>query len=366
VGALTTKGHTPTRLALVATVREPAQKLVQFVNYHLNVGFDHLYLFLDDPLDQAGECVPDSRVTIVRCTNRYWQDQLERLNSGDLRSMNNRNPAFYRALTADLAQSPVPIEARQTMNAAVALREARRLGVDWILHIDGDELVHAPAMSLKRELEAVHSSISALLLGTMEAVPDGNCCENPFLETALFRDVARPRMSLPVRVYVQCARAVARAHALLGRLAGCGGAFFDGEYFRGHIFGKSLVRTSLEALELGLHLPVAREHLMMRVSRAGCLLHYDCMTFESWLEKWRRRFDGSGRATKMRKSRSRQGDLFWDLYRAGSIPALESLYQRLYFLPAHEQERLLSLGLLRRIQLPESLFSGALRPSPEG
>ena len=39
-----------------------------FVNYHLNIGVDHIYLFFDDPTDAAADALARrARVTAVRC-----------------------------------------------------------------------------------------------------------------------------------------------------------------------------------------------------------------------------------------------------------------------------------------------------------
>jgi hypothetical protein len=344
------------RVGLVATVREPLEKLIHFVNYHLNVGIDHLYLFFDDPDDPAANRMTDPRVTGTRCSSAYWKEQLQRLSHGDLQSIRERSPELYKHFMIDLVQPKVTIETRQHINVAVALRYAKSHNVDWIFHVDGDELVYVPETSLKQELAKVHPSTDFLVFGTLEAVPEREVYRNEFLETTLFRDVVRLRLPLPMSMHTRCANSLAKAHAFVRKLAGCRNAFFNGEYFRGHIIGKSIVRTSSDSLELGMHLPYSSKPLTLRISNTGRILHYDCVTFEAWLEKWKRRFDGTGKASVMRKNRIQQGDDFLKLHRAGNMEELKKLYRELYFVPAREQWRLFSLGLLRRIQLSQSTF----------
>jgi Glycosyl transferase family 2 len=344
------------RVGLVATLREPLEKLIHFVNYHLNVGIDHLYLFFDDPDDPAANKMTDPRVTSTRCSSGYWKEQLQRLSHGDLQSIRERCPELYKHFMIDLVQPRVTIETRQQINVAVALRYAKRHDLDWIFHVDGDELVYVPERSLKQELAKVPPSTDFLVFGTLEAVPEREVYRNEFLEATLFRDVVRLQLPLPMSMHTRCANSLAKVHAFVGKLAGCRNAFFNGEYFRGHIIGKSIVRTSSDSLELGMHLPYSNKPLTLRISNTGRILHYDCVTFEAWLEKWKRRFDGTAKASVMRKNRIQQGNDFLKLHRAGNVEELKKLYRELYFVPAREQWRLFSLGLLRRIQLPQSTF----------
>jgi hypothetical protein len=40
---------------IVTTLQAPLHETLMFVNYHLNIGADHIYLFFDDPGDAAAE-----------------------------------------------------------------------------------------------------------------------------------------------------------------------------------------------------------------------------------------------------------------------------------------------------------------------
>ena len=41
------------RVCIVATVREPVAIIESFIRYHLAIGIEHIFLFFDDPLDEA-------------------------------------------------------------------------------------------------------------------------------------------------------------------------------------------------------------------------------------------------------------------------------------------------------------------------
>lgn len=63
-----------TAWGLCTTVKAPAEQVLAFTAYHLNLGAAHLWLFFDDPDDPAYDAVaghPD--VTATRCDMGYWQ-----------------------------------------------------------------------------------------------------------------------------------------------------------------------------------------------------------------------------------------------------------------------------------------------------
>ena len=41
------------RVCIVATVREPAAIIESFIRYHLAIGVEQIFLFFDDPQDEA-------------------------------------------------------------------------------------------------------------------------------------------------------------------------------------------------------------------------------------------------------------------------------------------------------------------------
>jgi len=116
--------------AIVTTLRAAGAYLVNFARYHLHTGFDHLYLFLDDP----AEPVPDwlrrhARVTLISrdaSLEARWRDI-----AGE-----------HELLGFVHAWRDREVMARQLLNVKVAIALASAARHSWLLSIDVDELFH--------------------------------------------------------------------------------------------------------------------------------------------------------------------------------------------------------------------------------
>lgn len=81
----------------------------------------------------------------------------------------------------------------------------------------------------------------------------------------------------------------------------------------------------------------------------GYVLHFDCCGLDSFRTKWCRRFEGTATASRMRESRSRQGE---ELKRhMGDEGKVKELYERLYFLSRYERLVLRTLGLIKKVEI---------------
>jgi hypothetical protein len=97
-----------------------------FIAYHLAIGFDHIFLFMDDPEDGSIEVAScfGSSVTI---TTR-----------SDITESNIYSKCVLYPKYAPYINDEVP--ARQTLNAEYASILATDRGFKWLLHLDIDEV----------------------------------------------------------------------------------------------------------------------------------------------------------------------------------------------------------------------------------
>lgn len=59
--------------SLVATVKAPEEKVLAFAAYHLSLGADHLWLYLDDPEQPVPALLASHpRVTVTLCDEAHW------------------------------------------------------------------------------------------------------------------------------------------------------------------------------------------------------------------------------------------------------------------------------------------------------
>ena len=302
----------PEKVCIVSTVRAPLKQTFSFINYHLNIGIDELLLYFDDPADDAIPILARSeRVCAQICDEAYWK--------------------------ARGVSRPASIEERQEINVNHGLGAARARGIDWLIHTDSDELL----MSNGATVNAVLASLSAdvVRFAMKEAASQALFYEDIF-STTTFKEPINDRQGW-------------RPH--LARLLGCGGAFFEGEYFRGHSASKVAIRTSSRVQYMGIHGP-ASPSLEECATSGIVLLHYDCVGFDDWLRKWNARADATGAAARMRPNRVRQFTLF---KRArGNVQLQRNLFSRIHRLNNPYQRFVLhALGLLSTVRLDRTLFT---------
>ncbi len=130
------------KVCIVTTLKSSLQNTLAFVNYHLNIGVNHIYLFFDDPNDVCIEALGDyQKVTCIRCDSKHW----EKLTS----------------------QSELTLIERQLLNADCALELARRDRYNWLVHIDSDEIIHIKEPP-DRLLSKVSKNIDVLVIHNLD------------------------------------------------------------------------------------------------------------------------------------------------------------------------------------------------------
>lgn len=126
----------------VSTIKAPTDQILAFCAHHLSLGARQLHIYLDDDNRAAAAALaghPHIHVTL--CDDAYWQ--------------------------AHLGRRPVKHQARQVENARHAY--ARCAGLDWLTHIDVDELLW-PATPLPAQLAALPPDCQVARLRPAEAL----------------------------------------------------------------------------------------------------------------------------------------------------------------------------------------------------
>ncbi|TCL09832.1 glycosyl transferase family 2 [Shimia isoporae] len=118
-----------TRWGVVATIKAKPLDVLNFVAYHLDLGADHIFIYLDQRTPRALEALqPHPKVTVQHTDSEYWTRE------------NGRKPPKHQG--------------RQTVNATHAYGLASGLGLDWICHIDVDEFL-CPDRDIRDALESI-------------------------------------------------------------------------------------------------------------------------------------------------------------------------------------------------------------------
>ena len=259
------------RVALVCTMRDNAASLDSFVVYYLWLGVTTLFLYVDDPSDAA-----------VAIAWRYDAVHL-RVRDASLHRDWQRQPSWARLGL----YAATEVQARQALNAEHAMERALALGLDFLLHVDSDELLYLPTTTTttppgstatgstqprppSRPGAALGEHTKRLQrLGclqftyrNLEAVPELEACDDPFACISLFKqhpaelDHIRTQMQQMWQMRQQrqsaaTSKAAAAATAALDTAVvyWTGAEGGGGGLFRFYTNGKSMMRVCPEVRE---------------------------------------------------------------------------------------------------------------------
>jgi hypothetical protein len=163
------------RAAVVTTLINADKILGSFIKYHQSIGFDHIYLFFDDPNDKAIEKIRSiPNITITRNDDQLkkrWQ-----------KTKLYQTKKEYRNYIDSEAMS------RQMLNMAVACQMAQEDKIDWLLHIDIDELFYLPNQSVSEHFEELtRNDIASVQYLNYEGIPEEFEIEDFFKDVTLFK-----------------------------------------------------------------------------------------------------------------------------------------------------------------------------------
>ena len=251
------------RLGICTTVRNAGPALTSFVRYHLGIGFERIQLFFDDPTDPDFERVEGlPGVRAIRST----PDVADRW----------RHTRIWKT---EGAWTQREVMARQVLNVELALEEFARDGLDWLLHIDADELFcPASGSSVAKIFRALtEQEVDAATFVNREAVVDRFEVGDPFTELVLFKenalnlqegrgeDGARAELEVLQRISPRLAR----------------------EWYLAYANGKSAVRVGTAAVPAGVHRFSSPESDEDVTVFGPSILHYPNAGFSAFLSKYR-------------------------------------------------------------------------------
>lgn len=164
------RSSNPAKLAIVSTVYQVNDMLADWIRYYLEViEFDVAIVFIDHPTEEDG-----GTVTTEAKLRQTWGNKLLLVRRGaalDLEletvvNVYNRFGGFY----------PFEVQARQLLHLGFVADRTKELGIDWVLHLDLDELwvlptndnVHSHFEKLNQDgiTQAVYSNIESIPLLT--------------------------------------------------------------------------------------------------------------------------------------------------------------------------------------------------------
>jgi len=296
-----------TTWSVVAILKEPWPVLERFVSWHLAAGAERLHLVFDDPEDPS----------------------ISRLDGHPALDIHRATPDFWRSCGA---KPDGHFTHRQNMSMNYLYQRATS---DWVLNLDGDELVYCRDGRLADLLDTQPPEVRSLLLGVAEHVgrrADGACDQ--------FRLPMWPRLSR--RVYGEFSRYMEGNKGLVG-----------------HTVGKSVVRTGIASKRFHPHWLVAEDGARILdkklVAEDGVgILHFYADRYDVWRRKLEYRVQAQARSR-----RTEILDALLEILNAGDEARLRDFYQRMHHLDARQAKLLLSRDRLLEVDVTHApLFDG--------
>ena len=252
-----------TKWGLVATIKAPAQDILRFAAYHLELGAHRLYIYLDAP-DPATYAIlkSHSKIRVTNCNNDYW-------------SRSGSRPAKHQV--------------RQTRNATHAYN--RRTEVDWLIHMDVDEFLwpDAPVANILANLPP--RTYCARLRPIEALAGDGT----------LFKGFIPPG---PER-----SATVARLYPTYGQYLRGG--------FLSHVAGKLFVRTGMANVTFKIHNVFCGDDMNPGHTELPAieLCHCHAKSWEDWIATYRYRLQKGSYRADLAGASAIGGTTLHDLFR---------------------------------------------------
>jgi amylosucrase len=249
------------QVAIVTTIADVASSIDFFVRYHLSLGFKRLFIFLDAPCDQTQALLADyPQVTLIlrdELLSQRWSD----VASGE-----------YRRL---LPLSSLEVMARQELNMLLALEMARSEGLDWLLHIDSDELFYPHDLTLGAHfLDLERRRIGNVSYLNYEAQVEREGVAHPFEDISLFK---RNFFRSNLWVFNATQRELLQQHSWL-----------PPQFFNFYQNGKSAVRLDKTVQTNGVHFFKSAQDVHFCLNRGPVILHFSCASVADVQQKYAR------------------------------------------------------------------------------
>ncbi len=240
------------QIGIAMTIRNERPLLRRNMLFHQYVGVDKVYLYLDRTTDGSEDTVSDLPFVQVAPTT-------------DPESLRGRPGADT------YISHPDHVTARQAMNVMRSMELAEKDGVDWIIHIDADELICPKAESiergdLKRLFESVSNDVESVQFLPYEACARRSEYNDMFSEETIFT----PPGAKGTRTVFDPIN----------------NSNIEADLWLGHEQGKGAARVGRGLVPRGPHTFVHLDRTKPRTVAKGLLLHYYLGGFDHFVRKF--------------------------------------------------------------------------------
>lgn len=259
--------NTKNTFAVVTTVADDPINIELFVRYHLEIGAEKVFVFLDDNNLTSFENLQNIEKVKVFLRTPALMDNWK------LISLHER-----ALISKDAARE---VMYRQCMNFGIASAYARLEGIDWLLHLDGDELFYPNGTDLAAFFRSLkQNNVGACRFLNYECIPQREELGHHFDECRTFKV-----NSFHYHGYEEAGFNYHREQKEFIE----GTPWLQNKFFNFYANGKSATNLSEEFQIIGVHCTVPDNGNIHTAHKTDPLiLHYPCSSFRSYKEKYKR------------------------------------------------------------------------------
>lgn len=247
------------KIAIVITAKNEARILRSNILYHKEIGVCKAFIYLDNTSDTGKSSISD--IDIVEISDSVVDEY------HDIKILEKFNQKANKHHTA-----------RQCLNTYDALQKSKKLGIDWLISIDADELVITDkdeVSDLKSFFSALNDSVDLVNFKPYEILQDERSYNNVFAEASYFKVVHKFSRRID-RIYKSFYNPFDKSYIKFS-------------YWYGQHLGKAAlkVNSKQEIIPKNVHRYVyVNGDEINKVSEKG-MLHYHMFDAEDFIKKYR-------------------------------------------------------------------------------
>ncbi|CAD7701194.1 unnamed protein product [Ostreobium quekettii] len=170
------------KLAIATTTAAGVDSIKVWMRYHKSIGFSMFYLFLNGQVNHDAAIWELGR----------WSGVKLFPNNERLQHRHAHSRAWNETWLSAFFNKPCNNElfVMQSLNMEVAIQQAMEDGVDWIFHLDTDELLYpggTGSFSIQEYMDSLDDDIDSVVFPNYEGLAERDDVTDPFTEVTLFK-----------------------------------------------------------------------------------------------------------------------------------------------------------------------------------
>ncbi|XP_062188919.1 glycosyltransferase-like KOBITO 1 [Phragmites australis] len=170
------------KICITGSTSASLHQILPWLYYHKVIGVSHFILFVEG---EAAKPAVTSVLESIRGVKVIFRTK-------ELKEKQDKSRIWNETWLSGFFYKPCNYElfVKQSLNMEMAIVMARDAGMDWIIHLDTDELIHpagAREYSLRRLLLDVPDNVDMVIFPNYESSIERDDIKDPFTEVSMFK-----------------------------------------------------------------------------------------------------------------------------------------------------------------------------------